>query len=49
MGSRGPAPLPTKLKVLHGETRAARLNRNEPKPAGRQRMPPDMSDDAKRV
>ena len=49
MGSRGPAPLPTKLKILHGETRAARLNRNEPKPAGRPRMPPDMSDEAKRV
>ena len=49
MGSRGPAPLPTRLKVLHGETRAARLNRNEPKPAGRPRMPPDMSDEAKRV
>jgi len=49
MGSRGPAPLPTKLKILHGETRTARLNRNEPKPAGRPRMPPDMSDEAKRV
>jgi len=49
MGSRGPAPLPTKLKVLHGETRPARLNRSEPKPRGQPRMPPDMSDEAKRV
>ena len=49
MGSRGPAPLPTKLKILHSETRAARLNRNEPKPGGQPRMPPDMSDEAKRV
>lgn len=49
MGSRGPAPLPTRLKILHGETRAARLNLDEPKPGGQPRMPADMSDEAKRV
>ena len=32
MGKRGPAPHPTKLKVLHGERRPARINRNEPQP-----------------
>jgi P27 family predicted phage terminase small subunit len=41
--------MPTKLKILHGETRPARLNRNEPKPGGQPRMPVDMSDQAKRV
>lgn len=49
MGSRGPAPMPTRLKILHGETRSARLNRYEPRPGGQPRMPPDMSDEAKRV
>ena len=49
MGRRGPAPLPTKLKILHGETRKVRLNRNEPKAAGQPRMPTDMSDEAKVV
>ena len=44
MGARGPAPMPTKLKVLHGETRPARLNRSEPVPRStRPRMPLDMS------
>lgn len=32
MGRRGPAPMPTKLKVLHGETRRSRLNPDEPQP-----------------
>ena len=49
MGSRGPAPMPTRLKILHGETRSSRLNRNEPRPGGQPRMPADMSDEAKRV
>jgi P27 family predicted phage terminase small subunit len=34
MGKRGPAPMPTKLKVLHGETRSERLNPDAPKPGG---------------
>lgn len=32
MGKRGPAPMPTELKVLHGETRPQRLNPDRPKP-----------------
>ena len=32
MGKRGPAPLPTRLKLLHGEVRKSRINRAEPKP-----------------
>jgi P27 family predicted phage terminase small subunit len=34
MGKRGPAPIPTPLKVLHGETRAERLNHDSPRPGG---------------
>jgi P27 family predicted phage terminase small subunit len=49
MGSRGPAPLPTKLKVLHGERRASRLNDREPQGRGRPVMPADMTDGAKRA
>jgi P27 family predicted phage terminase small subunit len=32
MGRRGPRPTPTALKVLRGETRPSRVNREEPKP-----------------
>ena len=32
MGKRGPAPQPTNLRLLRGETRPSRVNRNEPKP-----------------
>jgi P27 family predicted phage terminase small subunit len=32
MGRRGPAPLPTRIKLLHGETRRSRLNLDEPRP-----------------
>lgn len=32
MGRRGPPPTPTKLKILRGERRPSRINRNEPKP-----------------
>jgi P27 family predicted phage terminase small subunit len=32
MGRRGPAPLPTALRVLRGETRPSQLNRTEPQP-----------------
>lgn len=43
MGSRGPRPIPTALKVLRGETRPSRLDRSEPQPrAGRPRLPPDL-------
>jgi len=33
MGRRGPAPAPTRLKLLRGETRPSRVNYREPKPA----------------
>lgn len=50
LGSRGPTKLPTAIKEMRGETRSARLNRNEPQPRdGRPRMPRDMADGAKRV
>lgn len=45
MGSRGPAKKPTSLAILHGETRPSRLNRNEPKPALSEVLPPDWLDD----
>lgn len=32
MGDRGPAPKPTNLKLLHGETRPSRINASEPRP-----------------
>jgi P27 family predicted phage terminase small subunit len=38
MGKRGPAPVPTNLRLLHGETRPSRINRDEPKP--RELSPP---------
>ena len=44
MGKRGPAPLPTSLKLLHGERRPQRLNAAEPTPrAGRPVRPQDLS------
>jgi len=32
MGKRGPAPTPTRLKVLHGESRPSRIRKGEPQP-----------------
>lgn len=32
MGRRGPAPIPTNLRILHGETKPYRVSRNEPIP-----------------
>jgi P27 family predicted phage terminase small subunit len=44
VGRRGPAPLPTRIKQLHGETRPSRLNLHEPKPsANAPVMPADLS------
>ena len=44
MGKRGPAPSPTKLKILHGEKNHDRFNDDEPEPAyNRIRMPDDLS------
>ena len=50
MGRRGPAPTPTKVKRLRGETRPSRLNAHEPMPsADVPKMPADMDPDAKAV
>jgi P27 family predicted phage terminase small subunit len=48
MGSPGPKPVPTKLRLLRGETRPSRINRNEPQPAvGDPRYPGMLSREAK--
>ncbi len=49
MGKRGPAKMPTKLKLLHGEKRAERLNRDAPQPGGKPVMPPGMSPASQKV
>lgn len=49
MGARGPAPMPTKLKLLLGETRPSRVNRAEPEPGGCPRMPEGMSAASKKI
>jgi P27 family predicted phage terminase small subunit len=50
MGRRGPAPTPTRVKRLRGETRPSRLNFEEPTPsADLPKMPADMDPDAKVV
>ena len=50
MGRRGPAPTPTKVKILRGETRPSRLNRYEPiPPSDVPKMPADMDTEAKVV
>lgn len=40
MGRRGPAPAPTSLKLLRGETRPSRVNYSEPQPAATTPKPP---------
>jgi P27 family predicted phage terminase small subunit len=43
VGRRGPAPLPSRVKLLHGETRPSRLNLDEPRPiANAPLMPADL-------
>ena len=50
MGKRGPAPLPTSIKLLHGETRPSRLNPDAPRPIARLPIPPaDMDPRAREV
>lgn len=51
MGARGPAPTPTKLKLLRGETKESRLNRNPPRVSGTSfpTMPDDMAPAAQRI
>lgn len=40
MGSRGPAPSPTRLKLLKGETRPSRIGHGEPVPRAAEPVPP---------
>jgi P27 family predicted phage terminase small subunit len=49
MGRRGPAPLPTKLKLVHGEARTSRLNLTEPEPADEAPIVPADLDPAARI
>lgn len=50
MGRRGPAPTPTALKLLRGETRPSRINRDEPLPVGELvPIPSDLSPEAQAV
>lgn len=50
MGQRGPAPQPTKLKIIRGETRPSRVNYSEPIPA---RLglsaPEDLPEEARKI
>ena len=50
MGRRGPAPMPSTLKRLHGETRPSRLNYREPLPRRTAPQPPaELYPAAKRI
>lgn len=51
MGKRGPAPTPTNLRLLRGESRPSRVNKHEPKaPLAARVEPPDYLDvDARKV
>lgn len=45
---KGRKPKPTNIKVLEGEKRKSRINRNEPKPGpGRPTCPDHLNDDAR--
>jgi P27 family predicted phage terminase small subunit len=50
MGKRGPAPTPTNLRLLRGESRPSRINADEPVPGNRQPEPPvDISPEIRAV
>lgn len=50
MGTRGPAPKPTRLKIIAGETRPSVINYAEPIPAGGPLTPPvDLREEARVV
>jgi P27 family predicted phage terminase small subunit len=50
MPKNGRPPIPTKLKILKGETRPGQLNKNEATlPPKRPDPPPDMSDEAMKI
>jgi P27 family predicted phage terminase small subunit len=49
MGKRGPAPKPTRLRLLHGD-RPGRTNQDEPPtPSGLPECPDDAADDVRQV
>lgn len=49
MGRRGPAPKPTRLRILHGDEERT-INRNEPQPVeGRPDPPADLDDTSRAV
>lgn len=48
MGRRGPAPKPTRLRLLHGDEER-RINRNEPQPGAGPLEPPDDLDETSRA
>jgi P27 family predicted phage terminase small subunit len=49
MGARGPAPKPTKLRLLHGD-RPHLINADEPRPTdGPPECPPEVSDEVRAV
>ena len=50
MGQRGPAPTPSRLKLLKGETRPSRVNYEEPLPRRADFSPPqDLSPQARAI
>lgn len=50
MGQRGPASMPTRLKIIRGETRPSRVNYDEPMPTALHlQVPEDLSADAREV
>ena len=49
MGQRGPAPTPTALKLLRGETRPSRIGSGEPQPRSAGPEPPGWLDDDARA
>lgn len=49
MARRGPAPTPTKIRLLRGETRPSQINRHGPEPLPGMPEPPDDLDPAAKV
>lgn len=50
MGRRGPAPRPTALKILHGETHRDRINEREPIPRDALPIcPPEVSPEVREI
>ena len=50
MGQRGPASMPTRLKLIRGETRPSRVNYDEPLPTALNlNIPEDLSAEARQI